>query len=81
MVTMETSLLTGIPYEITVHTSDVSGAGTDADVYVVLYGRDIATQQKSLCSNKRERKKCFEKAATNKFVLEVRIRWNISNMS
>ena len=40
----------GISYEITTYTSDRSGASTDADVYVVLYGREIASSQKSLAA-------------------------------
>lgn len=63
--------VTGVPYEITTYTSDVSGAGTDSDVFVVLYGRDTCTQQKSLCPNKKERKKCFERNQMDKFVIEV----------
>lgn len=47
-----------------VYTSDVSGAGTEADVYVVLYGRDgMQTEQTSLCNNKDERKSKFKKKA------------------
>ncbi|XP_076450682.1 LOW QUALITY PROTEIN: lipoxygenase homology domain-containing protein 1-like [Babylonia areolata] len=60
-----------IPYEITTYTSDKSGASTDADVYVVLYGKDDVTQQKSLCHNKRERKDRFKKGSSDKFVVEL----------
>ncbi|KAL8614278.1 hypothetical protein ACOMHN_007616 [Nucella lapillus] len=60
-----------IPYEITTFTTDKSGASTDADVYVVLYGKDDGTQQKSLCHNKRERKERFKKGAADKFVIEL----------
>lgn len=62
----------GVPYEITTHTSDMSHSGTNADVYVVLYGRETCTEKKSLCATKSERKKCFEKGQVDKFVLEVR---------
>ena len=62
---------TDVPYEITVHTSDVSGAGTDADVFVVLYGNEVCTAQKSLCDTKKQRKESFERAQIDKFVLEV----------
>ncbi len=61
----------GVPYEITTYTSDVKGSGTDADVYVVLYGRDTCTSKKSLCINKNERKRCFERNQVDKFVVEV----------
>ena len=62
-----------VPYEVTVYTSDENGAGTDADVFVVLYGREIVTSQKSLCDNKKKRKECFERSSVDKFVVEVRI--------
>jgi len=61
----------GVPYEVTTYTSDIRGAGTEADVYVVLYGRDTCTSQKSLCPNKSDRKKFFNKAEVAKFVLDV----------
>nr|CAB3263471.1 lipoxygenase homology domain-containing protein 1-like [Phallusia mammillata] len=61
-----------VPYEVTVFTSDVSGSGTDADVYVVLYGRDGSqTEQASLCANKDERKSKFNKRSVDTFVLEL----------
>ena len=65
--------MAGIPYEITTYTSDKSGASTDADVYIVLYGKDDVTQKKSLCHNKRERKERFKKGAMDKFIVEVRL--------
>ncbi|XP_078580092.1 lipoxygenase homology domain-containing protein 1-like isoform X2 [Branchiostoma floridae x Branchiostoma japonicum] len=60
-----------VPYEIITYTSDVSGAGTDADVYIVLFGRDTQTEQKSLCANKKERKEKFEKAQKDIFIVEM----------
>ncbi|MGH0156164.1 UNVERIFIED_CONTAM: hypothetical protein FKN15_047648 [Acipenser sinensis] len=61
-----------VPYEITTYTSDIYGAGTDADVFIVLYGRDsVCTQQKSLCVNKRERRMYFERGAADKFIVEL----------
>ncbi|CAN9504554.1 unnamed protein product [Ophioblennius macclurei] len=61
-----------VPYEIKTFTSDVFGAGTDADVYIVLYGRDaVCTQQKSLCVNKRERRMYFERGAEDMFIVEL----------
>lgn len=48
-------------------------AGTDADVFIVLYGREaVCTQQKSLCVNKRERRMYFERGAEDMFIVEVR---------
>ena len=64
---------TGVPYEIVTYTSNVRGAGTEADVYVVLYGRDTCTSKKSLCPNKKDRKKLFEKGQRAQFVIEVSI--------
>jgi len=61
----------GIPYEVTTYTSDIRGAGTEADVYVVLYGQDSCTSQKSLCPNKNDRKKLFSTGEVAKFVVEV----------
>ncbi|XP_062984875.1 lipoxygenase homology domain-containing protein 1 [Elgaria multicarinata webbii] len=61
-----------VPYEITVYTSNIFGAGTDADVFIVLYGADgVCTQQKSLCQNKRERRMFFERNAVNQFIVEL----------
>nr|XP_020476822.1 lipoxygenase homology domain-containing protein 1-like isoform X2 [Monopterus albus] len=61
-----------VPYEIKIFTSDVFGAGTDADVFIVLYGRDaMCTQQKSLCVNKRERRMYFERGAEDMFIVEL----------
>lgn len=61
-----------VPYEIKVFTSDIFGAGTDADVFIVLYGRNaVCTQQKSLCVNKRERRMYFERGAEDMFIVEV----------
>ncbi|KAF7217360.1 lipoxygenase homology domains 1 [Nothobranchius furzeri] len=61
-----------VPYEIKTFTSDVFGAGTDADVFIVLYGKDsVCTQQKSLCVNKRERRMYFERGAEDMFIVEL----------
>lgn len=61
-----------VPYEIKIYTSDVFGAGTDADVFIVMYGQKGAyTQQKQLCVNKRERRLCFERGAVDMFIVEV----------
>ena len=61
-----------VPYEIKIFTSDVFCAGTDADVFIVLYGgKGVCTQQKHLCVNKRERRLYFERAAEDMFIVEV----------
>ncbi|XP_023678721.2 lipoxygenase homology domain-containing protein 1 isoform X1 [Paramormyrops kingsleyae] len=70
---LQTELYTPfVPYEIKTFTSDIFGAGTDADVFIVLYGRDgVCTQQKSLCVNKRERRMYFERDAEDMFIVEL----------
>ncbi|XP_010779871.1 lipoxygenase homology domain-containing protein 1-like [Notothenia coriiceps] len=61
-----------VPYEIKIYTSDVFGAGTDADVFTVLYGqKGVCTQQKHLCVNKRERRLYFERGAEDMFIVEL----------
>ncbi|KAM4615981.1 lipoxygenase homology domain-containing protein 1 [Polymixia lowei] len=61
-----------VPYEIKIYTSDVFGAGTDADVFIVLYGqKGVCTQQKHLCVNKRERRLYFERGAEDMFIVEL----------
>ncbi|XP_025021880.1 lipoxygenase homology domain-containing protein 1 [Python bivittatus] len=61
-----------VPYEVTVYTSDLFGAGTDADVFLVLYGADgVCTQQKSLCQNKREQRMFFKRNSVNQFIVEL----------
>ncbi|KAK2899220.1 hypothetical protein Q8A67_010638 [Cirrhinus molitorella] len=70
---LQTELYTPfVPYEITTFTSDVFAAGTDADVFIVLYGqKGLATQQKYLCVNKRERRMYFERSAEDMFIVEL----------
>ncbi|XP_036382736.1 lipoxygenase homology domain-containing protein 1-like [Megalops cyprinoides] len=70
---LQTELYTPfVPYEITTFTSDIFAAGTDADVFIVLYGRDgVCTQQKYLCVNKRERRMYFERGAEDMFIVEL----------
>ena len=58
-----------------VYTSDVSGAGTDADVFIVLYGREgMMTQKTSLCATKDERKSKFNKKSVDT-VSDLRIKF------
>ncbi|XP_035999806.1 lipoxygenase homology domain-containing protein 1 isoform X2 [Fundulus heteroclitus] len=61
-----------VPYEIKIFTSDVFAAGTDADVFIVLYGQNgVCTLQKHLCVNKRERRLYFERGAEDMFIVEL----------
>uniref|UniRef100_A0AAY5K4A4 PLAT domain-containing protein n=1 Tax=Esox lucius TaxID=8010 RepID=A0AAY5K4A4_ESOLU len=70
---LQTELYTPfVPYEIKTFTSDLFAAGTDADVFIVLYGRDgVCTQQRALCVNKRERTMYFERGAEDMFIVEL----------
>uniref|UniRef100_A0A671PP20 Lipoxygenase homology domain-containing protein 1-like n=1 Tax=Sinocyclocheilus anshuiensis TaxID=1608454 RepID=A0A671PP20_9TELE len=70
---LQTELYTPfVPYEITTFTSDVFAAGTDANVFIVLYGqKGLCTQQKYLCVNKRERRMYFERSAEDMFIVEL----------
>lgn len=61
-----------VPYEITLYTSDVFAAGTDANIFIVIYGCDaVCTRQKFLCTNKREQKLFFERKSASRFIVEV----------
>uniref|UniRef100_A0A3Q3R3S5 PLAT domain-containing protein n=1 Tax=Monopterus albus TaxID=43700 RepID=A0A3Q3R3S5_MONAL len=69
---LQTEYYTPVPYEIKIYTSDVFCAGTDADVFITLYGRKgVCTQQKHLCVNKRERRLYFERGAEDMFIVEL----------
>jgi len=56
-------LLTEIPYEVTVWTGDVRGAGTDANVILQMYGELGKTEEYNL----RNRTDNFEQATQDKF--------------
>ncbi|KAM4841550.1 lipoxygenase homology domain-containing protein 1 isoform 2-T2 [Thomomys bottae] len=61
-----------VPYEITLYTSDVFAAGTDANIFIVIYGCDaVCTSQKFLCTNKREQKLFFERKSASRFIVEL----------
>ena len=61
----------GSPYEIKTVTSDISGAGTNEDIFVCIYGEGICTEEHSLEPDKQKRKKVFNKGQTDAFLLEV----------
>ncbi|KAM5220872.1 lipoxygenase homology domain-containing protein 1 isoform 2-T2 [Hipposideros larvatus] len=71
-VELQTRLYTPfIPYEITFYTSDVFAAGTNASVFIVIYGCDgLCTEQRNLCSTKREQKIFFERKSASRFIME-----------
>ncbi|KAM5222354.1 lipoxygenase homology domain-containing protein 1 isoform 3-T3 [Ctenodactylus gundi] len=61
-----------VPYEITLYTSDVFAAGTDANIFIVIYGCDaVCTREKFLCTNKREQKLFFERKSASRFIVEL----------
>nr|XP_019595266.1 PREDICTED: lipoxygenase homology domain-containing protein 1 isoform X5 [Rhinolophus sinicus] len=72
-VELQTRLYTPfVPYEITFYTSDVFAAGTNASVFIVIYGCDgLCTEQRKLCSNKREQKVFFERKSASRFIMEL----------
>ena len=70
---MKVNAFPGIPYEIIIHTSDVRGAGTDADVFVALYNTcGEHTTQVSLCPLPAQRKNHFERGQVDTFIVEVK---------
>ena len=63
--------LADVPYEMTVYTSDLMGAGTSANVYIVLYGSDGATEELMLADTSKKKKDSFKRGSTDQFVKEV----------
>lgn len=63
--------LSDVPYEMTVFTSDVMGAGTSAHVYIVLYGSDGCTEEIMLADTSKKQKDSFKRGSTDQFVKEV----------
>ena len=63
-----------VPYEIVIYTSDLSGAGTESNVFIALYGMGgVCTEDVFLNDSKKKRKDCFNRASVDVFVREVRI--------
>ena len=61
----------GVPYEVKTYTADERGAGTSANVYIQLYGKEIITEEIPLC-NKRDRDGKFKRGKMDLFTVEVR---------
>ncbi|XP_063398724.1 lipoxygenase homology domain-containing protein 1-like isoform X1 [Mytilus trossulus] len=59
-----------VPYEIKTYTADERGAGTSANVYICLYGKEVITEEKPLCS-KRERDGKFKRGKMDLFTVEM----------
>ena len=64
-------VLPDVPYEITVYTSDMMGSGTSANVYIVLYGCDGATEEVILADTSKKKKDSFKRGSVDQFVKEV----------
>lgn len=60
-----------VPYEVTVYTSDMMGAGTSAHVYIVLYGTDGSTEEVLLADTSKKQKDSFKRGSVDQFVKEV----------
>jgi len=58
-----------LPYEVTVTTGDLLKAGTDADVFLQLYGEDGKSEEMKL----RNRTDNFERKAVDKFKVHCAI--------
>lgn len=56
-------IFVGIPYEVTIWTSDISKAGTDSNVFLQIYGVDGKTEKNQL----RNRSDNFERAQKDVF--------------
>uniref|UniRef100_H2ZAW8 PLAT domain-containing protein n=1 Tax=Ciona savignyi TaxID=51511 RepID=H2ZAW8_CIOSA len=63
-------LLNTTSYHVAVKTGDIRGAGTDADVYIQIYGSDGDTGRLKLTRGENIRNK-FERGRTDKFKLEA----------
>ena len=60
-----------VTYEIVVFTSDMRGAETSANPYIVLYGEEMKTDKMNLCKNRAERRDKFKRGNIDRFALEV----------
>lgn len=65
--------IAGVPYEIKTYTADERGAGTSANVSICLYGKEVITEEKPLCS-KRERDGKFKRGKMDLFTVEVSVK-------
>lgn len=63
-----------VPYEIVIYTSDISGAGTDSNIFITIYGLlGIQTGEVLLTDNKKKRKDSFNRGSVDVFVREVKL--------
>ena len=77
LISYKMVFLLDVPYEIVVYTSDLSGAGSDSNIFVTLYGSGgQSTDQILLTDTKKKRKECFNRGSVDVFVREVRLKTN-----
>ena len=57
-----------VKYEVSIHTGDVDGAGTDANVCITIYGVNGNTGKRPL---KQQARNLFERGRVDKFRLEA----------
>ena len=63
--------LSDVPYEVTVYTSDMMGAGTSASVYLVLHGSEGTTEEVLLADTSKKKRDSFKRGSVDQFVKEV----------
>ena len=68
MVLCVVAALTPVTYEVVVHTGKEEGAGTDANVYITIFGVNGNTGKHAL---KQGGRALFERGQVDKFPLEV----------
>ena len=61
-----------VPYEVHVHTSDIRGAGTSANIYMDVYGRDDNNVEDSDHIEFERGKDRFERAKIDKFTFDIK---------
>lgn len=65
-------MVVDVKYEVTAYTSDVKGAGTDANVFMSLYGERGHTGELALIdTSKHKRKDRFERKSVDVCIVEV----------
>ena len=58
-----------MPYEVKVYTGNVSGAGTDANVFITIYGQNDDSGEREL--RKSDRRNKFEQNQVDTFIVKA----------
>ena len=62
-----------IPYEVVVYTSDIRGAGTDANIYMDVYGRsENGMEDSDHVEFHKANKSSFERKSVDKFNFDIK---------